>query len=281
MFGDLTAAVEELDESQLERDRECFCGLCRSLRGRYGQAAGLTLNYDMTFLVLLLNSLYEPEETTGEDSCARHPVKPRRWSRSDVTDYAADMNIALAYLKCVDDWKDEGSLKALSASGLLRRDYERVCALYPRQCEAMEKSLAALHDIEKQNLDSPDEAAACFGDLMAEIFLYKEDRWSGALGAMAHALGRFIYLMDACMDLDADTIRNNYNPLRRYYGLENEQRFRDILKMQMGECVYWFDYLPLVRDSGLMKNILCSGLWVQFNRKYGRKDNTGPLSSDA
>ena len=104
---------------------------------------------------------------------------------------------------------------------------------------------------------------------MAELFVYKEDRWADTLRHMAHALGRFLYLMDACMDLDSDTLHNNYNPFRRYYRCpDNEQRFRDILKMQLGECVFYFDKLPLVQDAGLLKNILCAGLWARFDRKF-------------
>ena len=109
---------------------------------------------------------------------------------------------------------------------------------------------------------------------MEELFVFREDRWSEPLRHMAFALGKFIYLMDACMDLDGDTAHNRYNPFRRYYRLpDNEQRFRDILKMQLGECVYYFDRLPLVQDAGLLKNILCVGLWTQFNNKYSRKDS--------
>ena len=104
---------------------------------------------------------------------------------------------------------------------------------------------------------------------MAELFVYREDRWADTLRHMAHALGRFLYLMDACMDLDSDTLHNSYNPFRRYYRRsDNEQRFRDILKMQLGECVFYFDKLPLVQDAGLLKNILCAGLWARFDRKF-------------
>ena len=42
--------------------------------------------------------------------------------------------------------------------------------------------------------------------------------------------------------------------------------------LQLGECVFYFDKLPLVQDAGLMQNILCVGLWAQFNKKYSRKD---------
>ena len=269
MFGYLTADTATLTEEQLKRYQACYCGLCRSLEKRHGQLSRLTLNYDMTFLVLLLSSLYEPGETAGEGTCIRHPKTPQPWINDEVCDYAADVNLALAYLKCLDDWEDEGSLLALTQARVLRPGYETVQKAYPRQCAAMEQALKALPAIEKENLEAPDAAAACFGRLMAELFVYREDRWADTLRHMAHALGRFIYLMDACMDLDSDTLHNSYNPFRRYYRRsDNEQRFRDILKMQLGECVFYFDKLPLVQDAGLLKNILCAGLWARFDRKF-------------
>lgn len=95
MFGYLVAAPELMTEPQLGRYRAAYCGLCRSLRARHGQISGLTLTYDMTFLVLFLSSLYEPEETNrgghmrcapfqgarmgqerGERLCSRHEPRP-------------------------------------------------------------------------------------------------------------------------------------------------------------------------------------------------------------
>jgi len=272
MFGYLVADTASLSQEQFKRYKACYCGLCRSLKERHGQFSRLTLNYDMTFLVLLLSSLYEPEETAGEGCCPRHLSKPQAWQRNMFSDYAADINVALAYLKCLDDWQDEGSAAALLEARCLRAGYEQAEKKYPRQCAAISGALERLHEIERENLEAPDASAACFGDFMAELFVYREDRWAPVLRAMAHALGRFIYLMDACMDLNSDTLHNRYNPLRRYYGLpDNEQRFRDILKMQLGECVFSFDKLPLVQDVGLMKNILCTGLWNQFNGKFSKR----------
>ena len=57
MFGYLMAASRLLDEDRQLRYRACYCGLCRSLKERHGQLSRLTLNYDLTFLVLLLSSL--------------------------------------------------------------------------------------------------------------------------------------------------------------------------------------------------------------------------------
>ncbi len=273
MFGYLIAAADVLEESQKQRYKAFYCGLCRSLEKCYGQAARLTLNYDVTFLVLLLSSLYEPAETHDSRRCLRHPLEAQQFVTSEISEYAAGMNVALAYLKCLDNWHDDKKLSALSEAKLLEAAYKKACAAYPRQCEAMQKAMDELSAIEKEGIEAPDAAAACFGRLMEELFIYRHDRWENVLRPMANALGRFIYLMDAVMDLEDDHASGSYNPFKSYYGRDdNEQRFEDILKMQLGECVYYFDKLPLVEDAGLMMNILCIGLWLQFNKKYRGKD---------
>jgi hypothetical protein len=268
MFGYLTARTDLLDDERIARYKACYCGLCRSLRRRSGFSAALTLNYDMSFLVLLLSSLYEPEEAAGCESCFAHPFKARSWFSSEITDYAADMNVALGYLKCLDNWDDDGSPLAITEAALLKRANGGICERYPRQCGAMENALRTLGQIEKERRDAPDEAAAAFGALMGELFVLRDDRWSASLRAMGDALGRFLYIMDACMDLGADTLRNRYNPFRRRYGLENGDYFRDILRMLLGECLRHYDRLPLVRDRDILDNILCAGVWAQFDKKY-------------
>ena len=268
MFGFLTARTDLLDEERAARYKACYCGLCRSLRARRGLAAGLTLNYDISFLVLLLSSLYEPEETGGRDPCLVHPFDGRGWFSSGITDYAADMNVSLGYYKCLDNWQDDGSLLSAAEAGLLKRSCGEIAQSYPRQCRAIEASIRTLAQIEQEGREAPDEAAAAFGSLMGELFVLREDRWSASLRAMGDALGRFLYIMDAAADLGADTFRNRYNPFRRRYGLENGQYFRDILQMLLGECLRHYDRLPLVRDKDILDNILCAGVWAQFDKRY-------------
>ena len=83
------------------------------------------------------------------------------------------------------------------------------------------------------------------------------------------------------MDLEKDALYGRYNPFRRYYGLPgNQERFFDILRMLLGEALYHFDRLPLVSDVGILKNILCFGLWTQYNKKYDLvKDNANGIES--
>ena len=278
MFGYLTAAQQLLSEEQQQRYRAVYCGLCRSLKRR-GQLSRFTLNYDMSFLVILLESLYEPEIRQGEKRCPAHPFSPRRWQASSISDYAADMNIALAYMKLRDNWDDDVDPLSLWASAVFKPAFSQISKEYPRQCAAMQEAISRLSRLEAQGEDAPDACAACFGQLMEEFFVISEDRWSPVLRGFANALGRFIYIMDACIDLEKDMKLGRYNPFSNRLGCgDNEQYFSEILKMQLGECVAYFDRLPLVQDADILKNILCFGLWSEFYRKFGKEKEPNDVS---
>ena len=280
MFGYLTADRAHLTPEEDARYHAAYCGLCRRLRARYGFLAGMTLNYDQCFLILLLQSLYEERETAGSSVCAAHPREKQNWWQCRYTDYAADMNILLSYHKLMDNWEDDGSLLSLSAAKGLRRASEELEKLYPRQAETMRRSLQALRGLEQENREDPDGAAGTFAEIMAEVFVVHDDRWADTLRGFGAALGRSLYIMDAAMDLDSDAKTNSFNPFRRWYGLNgNDERFRSILRMLLGEAMFYFDRLPLVTDAGILKNILCEGLWSAFDKKYGIKESVNGFGS--
>jgi len=279
MFGYLTAACGTLSEEQHRRYRACYCGLCRCLGKHHGQLSRLTLTYDLSFLVLLLSSLYEPEGQDGEGGCLVHPFEKRPWHINEISGYAADMNIALAYMKLRDDWDDDCDPAALFASQFFKSAYRRVCSAWPRQCSAIECAITRLTALEKSGEATADTCAACFGELMGEIFVLYDDRWADTLRAMGRALGCFIYLMDACMDMEKDERLCRYNPFLHRLGMEDNARyFAEILKLYLSECVFYFDRLPLVQDADIMKNILCLGLWAEFNKKYGTEKGPTDVS---
>ncbi|MDF2615785.1 MAG: hypothetical protein K0Q47_440, partial [Sedimentibacter sp.] len=60
MFGYVTINKMELKFKEYYSYRGYYCGLCKSLKTEYSNLSRFTLNYDMTFLILLLSSLYEP-----------------------------------------------------------------------------------------------------------------------------------------------------------------------------------------------------------------------------
>ena len=53
MFGYVTINKPELKIREFERYQGYYCGICRSLRKRYGISGQITLSYDMVFLAAL------------------------------------------------------------------------------------------------------------------------------------------------------------------------------------------------------------------------------------
>lgn len=272
MFGYVQANGEKLSEEQLLRYRGCYCGLCRTLGERYGQLSRFTLNYDMTFLVLVLSAMYEPEEEAGEGTCIAHPVKKRNWWKTAYTDYAADMNVALCYYKCLDDWQDERSLSRRAEAAALKKSFEKVKKLWPRQCMVLENSLRRISEIENSKSSDADAAANVFGEIMGELFAVREDEWTASFRRFGEALGRFVYVIDACADLDEDVKKGRYNPFiaMDHSEIDEEGKFA-ILRVLIGECAEEFEKLPILQDADIIRNILYSGVWQQYARKTRKK----------
>ena len=103
----MIADIPALSVEGKKRYRGCYCGLCRRIGRRCGTLSRCCLTYDMVFLTLTLNALYEPEETAEQGPCPIHPLTKRRSWHSEITDYAADLNVLLARLNALDDWADE------------------------------------------------------------------------------------------------------------------------------------------------------------------------------
>lgn len=267
MFGYVMANVSELTQDEKDRYTGVYCGICRQIRSRSSNFARLGLSYDMAFLALLLMSLYEPEENGGDNACILHPIKKRAWFDNEYIRYAADMNVALAYYKALDDWNDDQSHKAKFAASLLRKELPAIEQQYPRQCEAISRCIDTLSQMESANCANPDEPAGCFGQLMAELMVYRDDMWAPALRGLGDSLGRFIYLADAAIDYRSDAKHGKYNPFLAMGTGEDWKRWENYLVMAMGRCTEYFERLPLVQDKKLLDNILYSGIWVELRRK--------------
>ncbi len=272
MFGYVTASWKELTKQEQERYGAVYCGICRRIRAQSGGAARLTLSYDMAFLALLLMSLYEPEEDGGKGPCLTHPINHRLWIDNTYVRYAADMNVALAYYNCLDDWQDDKKPSAKAMAGLLGKRLPDVEKRYPRQCGAIRDCIQRLGELEKKSCANPDEPAGVFGQLMAEILVYQEDLWAPELRQMGFHLGRFIYLLDAALDYDKDKRKGKYNPFLAMDTGKEWQRWEEYLVLAMGRCTDSFERLPLVQDKAILDNILYSGVWMNYRRKRKEED---------
>lgn len=269
MFGYVMANLKELEKPRRKRYAEVYCGICRSIRSQCSQSCRLALSYDMAFLSILLMSLYEPEETGGEQACLLHPG--RSWTDNKYIRYGADMNVALAYYNALDDYEDEGKLTAKWMKDVFGKELGRIQTTYPRQCEAIGNCIRALRALEKDHCPNPDIPAGCFGTLMGEILVYEEDLWADYLRKLGDALGRFIYLADAAVDFHRDQKKKQYNPFLAMGMEEDWAAWEQYLVLALQRCTDVYERLPLVQDKDILDNILYSGVWLEYRRRQ-KKD---------
>ncbi len=258
MFGFVNANITELDNDAKTRYRGYYCGLCRTLGDEYGIRARLTLNFDMAFLSMFLSSYFNADEAVEGRSCALHPFSKHREITNEFTHYASSMNVLLMFHKLSDDITDDNSAGAIVLRNVLREAYKKADEQYHTKNLAIKKLLAELSDIEKRDEHNPDIPASVFGGIMAELFdIYNND---GMLAQFGFALGKAIYILDACVDFKSDLKKCRYNPLVE----TSSANFQQILTILLSDCTGIYDKMNINRNKDIIENILYSGIWTRF-----------------
>jgi len=267
MFGYINVNRKELSEENKKIYQSYYCGLCQSLNANCGKKGQMLLAYDMTFLVVLLTGLYELENKEKTFTCMMHPTKKQTALENEVSDYCAAMNVMLAYFNLIDDWKDDKNYSKKTLANMIRKDYERFAAMYPRQTKALEAYLARLEEYETNNETNIDLVAGLTGEMLGELFAWKEDEWYEELKTLGFYMGKFIYLMDAYEDIDKDEKEKKYNPLC-HLRKENPKDFETLARLMMtsmmSECAKSFERLPILQHADILRNILYSGVWSKY-----------------
>ena len=267
MFGYININQKIMTEEDKKAYRAYYCGLCRRLKSSCGAKGQMLLNYDMTFLVVLLTGLYELDNEVSEITCALHPTKRKTLWINKATDYAADMNVILAYHNLIDDWKDDKSYSKKAFAKILDKDYARIVQNYPRQAAAIEEYMKKTEDAEGRGEKNLDAVAGLSGEMLGEVFCWREDEWARELRTLGFYMGKFIYLMDAYEDYDADMQKGVYNPLILQMKERDEDMdtfIRLLLTSMMSECAKSFERLPILLHADILRNVLYSGVWSKY-----------------
>ena len=230
MFGYVRPVLARLDEGQRDAYQSAYCGLCHTLGRRHGFLARFTLQYDFTFLAILLTA------GEGADSplcrrCPAHPLrKPRACLSGGKMEAAADQSIILTWYKLSDDVDDHNAVTGLPyrlVRWLFRRAYRRAAKAQPEFDAQVREGLGRLRQLEEERSPELDRAADAFARILAcASAAYPEGSPIGrTLEELLYHLGRWIYLMDAWDDLEEDKKHGRYNPLDvRFQGHAPEEK---------------------------------------------------------
>ena len=265
MFGYVRPVRDELKCKDLDLYRATYCGLCRTMRRRCGLLTPVVLNFDFTFLALLL----APEEGEPISSCHRCHMPPfcRRTmcEQSSALELAADESVILAYWQLRDRVADQNFVRGIPARSLcalLSRGYRKAAERQPEFDRVVREQLDVLHRLEKEKCPSLDRPADAFAILLraAAPKTGNEGR-DRAIEQLLYHLGRWIYLIDARDDLEEDRSNGNYNPVALRYGRQpcDEPLALTLdhsLNLMRSACAL----LELGRQEALVQNVLSLGL---------------------
>lgn len=266
MFGYVQIRKPELKIKDYEIYHAFYCGLCERLRTKYGIAGRITLTYDMTFLIILLSSVYDVKCRYEKRRCMVHPAKRHNIMYNDITEYCADINMILSFYQCLDDKNDDNSLRGKAGVIIYKKKAHRAAVKHKRQADAIKLSLGKLYGLEKEKKYDIIKAADCFGSLLAEIFTYKEDMFKMYLQDMGYYLGRYIYIMDAYDDLQEDIKNNRYNPfIEVHKDTHFEENVREMLLNEISMACGAFEQLPCLDYIDILRNILYAGVWNRYD----------------
>lgn len=264
-----------------------YCGLCKTLQHKYGLITRLSLNYDLTFLALLLDSLNTEEATFSREGCIINPLKkkPVRKMTSSLA-YCAALSVMMGMLKLQDDWQDEHSKKAFLGKFFLKTNYQQAVLDLEEKVGSIFDKMKQMQALEQARAQDIDGVASVFAHMMADLFVpssVADEKTKRVLAWLGFNLGRWVYLMDAYDDIEQDLESGSYNVLLLYYRYKEQEKpsaFRHRIKEKMyqhltytlSEAAKSFELLDIKSNCGLLENIIYMGTRQRMAQIFNRGD---------
>lgn len=285
MFGYVVPLKPELKVKEYNLFKAYYCGLCFSIKKQFGQLPRMVLNYDMTFLALILDSITEEEIKAEPKICMAHPTQRKAVIYDNkAIDYAANMNIALTIFKLIDDVNDDKNFKSKVLSMGLKPYKKKFKVEINMINDIIKENLDILSRMEEEkNFTSIDEICHPFSIIVARIMeLYPETVINDSMKTrqmlydFGYSLGKWIYLIDALDDLMEDMEKGKFNPINFLYNTDNlpfEEFFKTIKeRMEFSiincacTCRDILELLPLNKNAEILENIINLGMMDKYTK---------------
>ncbi len=275
MFGYIRACKPEMRMKEFEMYKAVYCSLCKELGRAYGPFARLTLSYDFAFLAILNMSLKKDNCSLSRKACTCNPLKKCQYldDRNDLRMPAAAAMIML-YYKLLDNIEDEKGIKKFGyrlIKGVYSSAHKKAAEKYPEIEEIFAEYIKGQQRIERENCQSADAAADPTAKALAAVFeLCSNDNMEKrVLSRMGYCMGRYIYLLDAAVDLEEDIKKGNYNPLKAT--AEDKDYRKNMIVPQLyiaaAETAKALELLDCKKLKNILDNIVYLGLEDTFKKE--------------
>lgn len=219
MLGYLHPRLKNSNPKIKEQYKALYCGLCHSLKKNYGYRGIVCLNYEVTFLLLLIISASERDSVIFHGSCCLTP-----FVRVPFIDYlnrevktAADISIVVSSFEIKDNVNDGGIFIWKIFDRLMNKLNEKATNEISEFEKSIKTKLNTFYDLEKSGTVNLDDILKSCGDIVESFITPLLSAVDGpvaeVISKITNYIGQWIYLMDACDDFHSDMSDNNYNPL--------------------------------------------------------------------
>lgn len=277
MLGFVKAYKPELKIKEYEIYKAVYCSLCKKLGKSYGFLSRFTLSYDFTFLALLNMSLESGCDGFSQKRCAFNPLKKCTYCKNDAAiDMPAAAAMIMLYYKILDNIADERGLKKIGfwcLKPLFSRAHKKAAKKYPQIEEAVSEYIAEQNKLEAAQCASIDQAADPTAKVMEKILsLCSDDNTQKrVLTRLGYCLGRYIYLLDAAVDLENDKKTGSYNVLKTVDVDEFNDRIKQQLYFCINEASHAFELLDIKKYKTILGNIIYLGLEETFLKELNNE----------
>ncbi len=282
MFGYVTVCKDTLSDEGYNIFKAYYCGLCKAIGKQCSHMSRMGLSYDITFLAIILSSVNSDKTDFCDKRCEFNTIKKNKCVVSDeAVNYAADMGVILSYLKLLDDWQDDRSIKAFFGLVLFRRGCKKAKRRYLEQYAQIENCLKKLSVLEKSGCTEIDETADCFAKILEILFtpdFIRDDGTRRELAWLGYNIGRWIYIIDAYNDLERDIRKKTYNTFSAKYSectsQEIRQKISETLRISLTftleNASSAYNLLNLYSNKEVTDNIIYTALKVKQDYIFER-----------
>jgi len=247
-----------------------YCGMCKSIKQCHkSELLRLSVNYDVTFINVLLHGILGQEMTFKDEACILNPFKKKCILKGDeVSETCVYLNTLLADFKTRDDLFDRPSLGKKFLRTLFKKKIKVAREKLPEAAAAFDTAFDRQSLVEGTYSPSFDDAAEPFANCMQDVFksILKE-KYSEEIGDLAFYLAKYVYLLDAVDDFEKDVKNEEYNPFK--YRYKNCKTKKDLIRIpEINEILSGLLYcikdvykrIPVFGTESLITNTLWYGL---------------------
>lgn len=277
MFGYVKACKPELKVREYETYKAVYCSLCKKLGHSYGILSRFTLSYDFTFLALLNMSMHDGCDGFVRKRCAFNPLKKCNYCKNDSEiDMPAAAAMIMLHYKILDNIADERGFKKfgyLCLKPIFSSAHKKAAKAYPQIETAVSEYITAQSALEKENCTSIDKAADPTAKVMEKILelCSEEPMQKRVLNRLGYCMGRYIYLLDAAIDLPEDKKSGNYNVFKNIDENEVKERVTQQLYFCVNEAARAFELLDIKKYRDILGNIIYLGLEETFKKELNKE----------